>query len=488
MKIEKRLQVLIAVAATFCFVPLLFFVQDIWDGKYIGYALNSGDSQPLWQMFIPSRWTLQYYMCLAIGYIQNTTGISYKIITNLISCLSLAGICFEMARILKQELKLEREYRLLAVLAFLVLPPWATLMSSIMFFHIMCIWAFMLAVRFRKSAPLPALLFLALSLALNSIFAFAVGYALFLGTLSVNKTNWLKIGLQIFLFSATLLSVFVAYRYFFPTYDWAVSYNSYNLRVSALFNYLGLFVGLLGGAWLLIRNKDATIRLEEFRIVAACCVLLFFAGFAYTYVGKPIKLEGTNSFTPRQAYLTAIPTAMLIAVMVRLGVQRMGRKISYGLISLLLTLSFCYQFVAFQQKYTQLYFENAIVDILRDMEAPRPGVVTFVADRDQIPKYLRDFPSVTDLMLYDAYGERRWGSWSCDTIDCPLKESDVANWKHELVNLHGQSLDNLYDTRMNLDLKQFNPFGNPLVYYYYLTDAFDRLGFEVTYESVRKLD
>ena len=488
MRIEKRLQALIAVAAAFCFVPLLFFVQDIWDGKAIGYALNDHVTSPLWQMFIPTRWTLQYYACLAIGSIQDTLGISYKIITNVISCLSLAGICAETARILKDELGLEREYRLLAVLTILVLPPWATLMSSILFYHISCIWAFLLAMRWRRSAPVPAALLFVFSLTLNSIFAFAVGYAVFLGLMAVDKTNWRRTGTRVFLFSAALLTVFVLYRHFFPPYGVMAGYNSFNLRVTALFNYAGLFAAFLGGAWLLLKDAAPEVRREELRKVAACCVLLFFAGFAYTYVGKPIKLEGTNSFTPRQAFLTAIPVGMLMAVLVRLGVRRLGRRFAYGLAGILLLLSFGYQYAAFQQKFTQLYFENALTAVFRRTEPPHTGVVTFIADRDQMPKYLRDFPAVSDYILYEAYGDMRWMTRVREQVNDPVGDEERQSWLNELVSWRGLPRNELYSTQIRLDLNGFDPFGSPMSYYYYLTDAYDRLGFKVKYESVEKID
>ena len=488
MKVEKRLQVLIIVAATFCFVPLLFFVQDIWDGKHIGYALQTGDYRPFWDMFVKTRWTLYYYVCLGLGFFQDTLGIPYKIVTNVLSCLSLAGICVEISRILDRELGLEREYRLLAALAFLVLPPWATLMSSMLFFHITCIWLFLLAVRWRRSVPVAAFVLFFFSLALNSIFAFAVGYALFLGILAVDRDNWLRVGLQVFLFSATLLTVFVLYRHLYPPFAGAAGYNSFNLRVSALYNYAGLFAGLMGAAWLLLRGGEAGERGRGLRVVAACWVLLFFAGFAYTYVGKPIKLEGTNSFTPRQAFLAAIPTAMLVAVMVRLGVKRMGRMIPYGLAGAVLLLSFVYQFAAFQQKFTQLYFENGLVQVLRNQEMPRPGVVIIEAERDQVPKYLRDFPAVADFAFHEAYGKKQWLTWICSGENCLVDEARMQGWKNNLVRKRDLSPDGLYLTRARLDLNGFDPFGSPLVYYYYLTDAFDRLGFKMTYGDVEKLD
>ena len=488
MKVEKRLQVLVAVAAAFCFIPLLFFVQDIWDGKVIGYALDDHVTRPLWDMFVPTRWPLLYYLTVAIGFIQDTFGISYKVITNVISCVSLAGICAETARILKDELGVEREYRLLAVLTILVLPPWATLMSSILFYHIACIWAFLLAVRWRRTAPVPAALLFIFSLTLNSVFAFAVGYAAFLGLMAVDKTNWRRTGTRVFLFSATLLTVFVLYRHFFPPYGEMAGYNSFNLRVSALVNYAGLFAAFLGGAWLLLRNADPGVRREELRKVLGCCILLFFAGFAYTYVGKPIKLEGTNSFTPRQAFLTAIPVGMLMAVMVRLGVQRLGRRFAYGLAGVLLLLSFSYQYAAFQQKFTQLYFENALADVFRQTEPPRTGVVILVANRDQVPKYLRDFVGVSDYILFEAYGERRWITRVREQDDAPVTEAQHDEWLDELVRRRGLPRDELYQTRVRLDLNGFDPFGSPMSYYYYLTDAYDRLGFKVDYESVEKID
>jgi hypothetical protein len=463
-------------AGFFCFLPILCAYQDIWDGSKAHVAFRVQDMDILKSWFFESRWTLQYYYYLLFEFLQNLTGISYKIFANITASFALTGICVEVYRLLAEELRLDKEYVWLGILSLLVLPPWATLMSSVLTFHILCVWLFMLSTRWYRSRPFLALPLFMVSLSLNSIFAFAVGYALFLGIMRLDENNWKRLLVRIFFFSLILLVIFVAYRHFFPPYGRFLNYNSFNPRLSSFGNYLGVAAIILVLTWFFTGKQDNESNQKVlWRNVSGCLILLFFAGVAYWAVNKPIKLEGTNSFTPRHAFLSAIPVSMLIATLACGAVKRMGRIVPYALIGALLTLSFCYQFAAFQQKYTELYYENALIKTLREMNPPAPGAVVIASSRKTIPKYLRSFSTVGSWMFLDAYGTRQWSCTFCaEGRNCP-EPARLASNRPPLRTWPEVPQENLRATMLAYSVNDFDPFGNPLYYYYYFAREYDRL-------------
>lgn len=487
-KNERTLKYLIGVAGIFCLLPILACYQDIWDGVHVYEAFRLQDMDILKKWFLESRWTLQYYLYLLLGLLQDWTGISYKIFANILAAASVVGVCAEVRRLLREELGIAEEYALLAVLVILVFPPWATLMSSVLAFHISCVWAFLLAVRFRAIHPVLAIPLFVYSLSLNSIFSFTVGYAVFCWIMMVDRACFKRATGRVFAFSFILLTAFVLYRHFFPPYGVYAGYNHFTPRISAFLNYFGIAVGTLGISYFLFGKKlDAEARVLLFRQVVACLALLFFAGLAYWAVGKPVKVEGTNSFTPRHAYLTAIPMAMLLATMMQYGVQRLGRKIPYGIIGAVLLLSFFYQFAAYQQKYAQLYYENALIATLKTTPPPAPGFVYISSERKETPKYLRDIAAASNWHFLEAYGKKFWGAAFCtDGHNCDLPSSYRNGTLKYAVDRELVSVSDLRVTRMNYSVENFDPFGNPLYYGYYFLKDYERLHPQLELVSVSK--
>jgi len=473
---RKVYLVLLVIAGFFALLPILLAYQDIWDGMHVYEAVKLQNMAELKTWFFESRWTLQYYLYLATYYLQNITGVSYKIWTNILTCFVLVGICLETKRIFCEELRGETEFALLAVLVVLVFPPWATLMSSVLAFHITCVWLFLFSLRLYRQHKLFAVIPFVLSLSLNSVFAFAVGYALFDGMMTVDRESARSKLLRIALFSTCLLGLFVYYRTVFAPYGEYLGYNSYSPRWSSFLNYgvVVVLVAILG--YCLYRvGKLYGAGKQMVRQLGGCLILLFFAGLAYWYVGKPIKVEGTNSFTPRQAYLAAVPISMLIGIVAQYGSKAIGRKITYGIVGLILTVSFCYQFAAYQQKYTQLLFENMFISLLEEGEEPLSGVVRIDVDYDLVPKYHRDFATTADWLFLEAYGRRDWST----VVRTKGKGRDISSSELQMlaqraIDRQGLAPKDVHETVMDYSLDGFRPFGNPLYYYYYFAKDYER--------------
>lgn len=477
---------IICIAGVFALVPILLSYQDIWDGWHVYEAFKLQDMSLLKKWFFESRWTLQYYFYLLTNFLQTNLGIPYKITANIFSCAAIVGICVETRRILKQKLDVENEFSLLAVIVILVFPPWATLMSSVLTFHITCIWLFLLSIRLCKSNPAVAFVLFICSLSLNSIFAFAVGYTFFDGILTIDNRNKKEKLLKIVIFSASLLTLFLSYRILFPPYGLYAGYNSLKPWYPGFYHFAITATILMGISFFFLakgeNSKERTLLLKR---VAACLILLFFACVAYWYVGRAIKVQGTNSFTPRHAYLSAIPIAMLFALMTQYGVRKVGRRISYGLASVILLVSFSYQYVAYQQKYAHLLYENMLIKSLKTIDAPLPGVVFLLSERKIIPKYLRDISNSADWTLLAAYGQKLWYTKSCtEGMNCEINDKDRKDFEKKLASHPNGPIDGKHTTYLSFSLDNFDPFGNPLYFYYYFAKQYNQFNPRIEYMAV----
>lgn len=485
-KAERVLKYLIGIAAFFVLTPILIAFQDIWDGWHIYEAYFTKDPIHLKHLLLDTNWTLQYYMYVGLEKLQDTVGIPYKPILNLLAASSVAGIAVEVYRRLREDLGIEKEFCLLGSLTLLVLPPWGTLICSVLAFHASCAWAFLLAVRFRSTQPVLAGILLVYSLFLNSVFAFAVGYTAFKGLQLITKDNWKSVFTKVFLISAVLLTAFISYRHFFPPDAWGGTYNTFNPRYSGFLNFIKSAVVISILTFVLFgRKADPEERINLARRIGGLLILTLFAGLAYWYVGRSVKLMGTNSFSPRHAFLMVIPAAMLLATFSQHIKKSFGAKLAYGTAGLIILLSFIYQFTSFQQKFTQLYYENAMLEALKEIEEPKPGLVVINAIRKTIPKELRDSPNSTTPIFLKAYGHRNWMLRVCseDDNNCETGAWEDSFLRPYVVDHLGFAEKDLYKTQLKYTIDNFNVFGSPLYYYYYFTNAFDRLNprFEVEF-------
>ncbi len=481
---ETTLKYCIAAAGFFALVPIFLACQDMWDGRFVYEAFTIQDMGILKRWFFESRWNLQYYLYLFFGGLQELSGISYKIWGNILACASVIGICIEVRRLLLQKLGVQSEFSLLAVLFILVFPPWATLMSSVLVFHISCVWAFLLATRWWSSKPLLAVVFFVYSLSLNSIFAFAVGYSLFDCILSVTSENWRRKLVVTFSFCAALTVAFIAYKTFYPPYNRFAQYNTFKPWLLGFYYVAALSAVLLSLAYYVLGHREShETRNRLVKQVGACLLLLFFACVAYWVVGKPIKVHGTNSFTPRHAYLAVIPISMLFAVLAQGGAKRFGRLVPYVIAGTFVLASFGYQFVAYQQKYTQLLYENMMAQSLQTLEAPPSGIVAVRSERETTPKYLRDFAGTPDWVFLAAYGKPAWFVRMCSSESkCQISDSEVE----QVIKAYRKRSKPVPETGMAksymaFSVDGFTAFGSPVYYYYYFTKQYDRFNPRISY-------
>ena len=277
-------------------------MTDIWDGQDHYMAIRTGNLESMKTLFYKTRWVAQYYSYIIPAWIDYNLGIPYKIFLNITSVVSVVGICVEVFRIAKSKLGMSPNYAQFAVVILLVYPPFATLMTSILASHIICVWFFLLSVRFAERSLLLAFPFFAVSLTVNSIFAFAVGYMTFSEILKMDATNWKQSLIKLIAFSLPLTIIFYLYKTAFPPLGRFATYNSFDLRTLSFVRYLLVAAASIGlSYYFLARDLNKEEKLTFLRKITACFVLFLFACLAYWYVDKPIKILGTNSFTPRHA-------------------------------------------------------------------------------------------------------------------------------------------------------------------------------------------
>jgi len=472
-KTETWSSYLIALLGIWVLTPILITTADIWDGGQFQFiATKLGDYAALKAWTFESRWTLQYYFYVVEAALVHNLGIPYGIFSNCVKAAAVIGICIETYRITTQKLGLSKPYAHYALAITLVSPPLATLLSSVLTFHIFCVWCFLFSTRLAQRSLLAALPFFVFSLSLNSIFALAVGYVCFTRLVALDKENWRRLLKEAFLFSLVLSCAFVAYRVIFPPYGVYKGYNSYDPRWLSIIRYCLLSIGAtVATYYLLPKRLTPEERWGVMRRAIACFLLFFFACFAYWFVGKPVKLLGTNAFTPRHAYLAIVPFAMLMAFYFEQAVARFGRKVAAPLFIILVVFLFSYQYAAFQQKFAQLLYRDMLAYALKQVERPKPGYVVIKVDRGIVPKYYRDFPSLNGRSLFDAYGEVAWVVVPWDEAT-PFEVPKLYGGDFERI--HEGSLlrkpeNGIYTTTISFDLKKFDPFGSPITIYDYFT-------------------
>ncbi len=164
-----------------------------------------------------------------------------------------------------------------------------------------------------------------------------------------------------------------------------------------------------------------------------------------------------------------------------------GTEDSVWIIGAVLLLSFFYQFAAYQQKYAQLYYENALIVTLKTTPPPAPGFVYISSERKETPKYLRDIASASNWHFLEAYGKKLWGAAACtDGHNCDLPSSYRNGTLKYAVDRELVSVSDLRVTRMNYSVENFDPFGNPLYYGYYFLKDYERLHPQLELVSVSK--
>ncbi|WP_419788223.1 hypothetical protein [Pseudodesulfovibrio sp.] len=469
--------------------PILAMTDDIWDsGQFHNIAIRIGRMDILKTWAFESRWILQYYLYLTFDAFQRITGLPYTDLSNIISVASVLGICVETYRIGTEKLKISKSYAQYALAIILVYPALATLLCSVLTLHILCVWCFLFSTRLAKRSFLAALPFFLVSLSVNSVFAFAVGYICFEKLLTVNATNWKQSLKAIFLFSLSLTVLFAVYRIFFAPYGAFAGYNSFNPNYTSIIRYcLVAIAALLATHYILARNFSPAQKEDLMRRSAACFLLFFFACFAYWYVGKPVKILGTNAFTPRNAYLASVPFSLMLAIYFEALVNRFGKKKIAPIFFIVAAFLFCYQYAAYQQKFAHLLYRDMYTAALKKIQAPDHGFLILKTDKKITPKYFRDFESVNLRSLYDAYGDTNWLQFYWNEKDkdqIPERYANIFDKKNvNLFDVRHIPEGQVYTTIIRFDLKNFDPFGSPITTYDYFTKNYERYSPQVTVEK-----
>ncbi|BDQ32899.1 hypothetical protein JCM14722_04410 [Pseudodesulfovibrio portus] len=233
------------------------------------------------------------------------------------------------------------------------------------------------------------------------------------------------------------------------------------------------------------RVADSGERQKLIRIVIGISALLFFAILPYNAVGRPMRYFAFGSFTARHTMLTAIPLAMLLAVVVRYIGQNFSRKIATFVAIFILTAQVVILHQGYSHKAAALVFKDMLTDAFKETEAPLSGYVAIEAVGFEGPRHVNN--NAINLCLAKAYGKSAWmanGYWR-------RKRSIEPEWMKKLygttmgfpfcVDVTGEAY-----TKYTFTLTDFHQEGRVWYWYYYLTHQYQ--SFRPELKKVRELE
>jgi len=276
-----------------------------------------------------------------------------------------------------------------------------------------------------------------------------------------------------------------------------VGYNSFDPRTLSFVRYLLLAPACTGIAYyLLARNLNTEGKIKFLRNITACFVLFLFACLAYWYVGKPVKILGTNSFTPRHAFLASVPFSLLLAYLFEQAARRFGKKVMVPLFTAIALFFFLYQYAAYQQKFAHLLYQDMFAATLKKEPAPLPGVIILKADMKTMPKYNKDIEKTNRRAFFDAYWEHSWVvvHWNPKKNGPSLIPDYLRNYFDYIdgpsakITRFVPPISSFDRTLVEFTHENFDPFGSPMDTYRYFTHAYSAYNPRVTITTLPKID
>lgn len=440
---QGHLAVPIALVVLLIGVPLLLSPFDFWDGRILDHALETNQIAGVHNWFTTSGWHLQYLVFAVVQTIAEAANLPGDLMLRLIAIGSLAGLTYEAVRFAADTVKLPKVWALVAGATVAVFPAWNTLLSSVLFMYVLCVWLVFLGIRlFHHSNRWAAILggiILIVSLQLNSNFVFSIALAAayfacaWVDHGTPRKNDFTRLSLVIVI---SVSCFFLLKSIFVPSGIYA-EYNQIDISLSSGF-FVGLAketirylqytmvvtVTLLGVHMILqiaafLRPAHTPVQprpsvreglaKSSFPLVVAL-FLIGAAAFPYVIVGKPADLRSMFDWNPRHTFLMAVPLGIFVAALARLLVTWATPKRSrfwFLPTAATLILLAVVQMAATWDKLSRSAYEAGIIAALTEIPRPGAGLVKLVVPNFK-GKSIRYYES--NWLLYQAYGREDWHS------------------------------------------------------------------------------
>jgi len=455
-------------------IPMLLMKRDIWDGTSIQYASLVKDFSGLKMWFLDSGWILQYPFTVAIIKFSQFSHLSFKVTNAFIVFILMFFLLREVFFLCKKTFKLSKFSTYFSVVLVSTFPAWASLMSSVMTFHLSCIFAGLLSVRLIHGSGFKKVLgffILIYSFGLNSNFTFlpVLSYCYdFFKKDETNSSYLIKPSLRTISIFILGLTVFLTHKNFFPPSHIYKGFNSlilfsvygfsktifHMLKSSTYLSAIIFFSFLVFIFELVFFNKthlsfDESDAFKHYKMVLIYLLVLFLSAiFPYAAVGKSNALWEIIDFYNHNAILFSVPVALFTAcylelLYVRYKSSLMKKIIQYSsLIFIFVNLGLLMPSIFF--KLHQTIFVYQIEQLMKENKAkvPDSGLLQIIIT-EGIPR------TMAPIRYYEANFMMYLATGNTDVF------STISKNKGFTQNDEYQSYKEL---RQKITSKQFNAF------------------------------
>lgn len=428
-------------------VSILFAPMDFWDGRILSHAFETGELAGVWNWFTESGWFVQLGIIVALeSFLGPFTVYGLRIL----SLMALWGIAIESYKFACGTLQMSRTDGFFVAAATAAFPAWSALLSSVLFIYVLCAWLVLWAVRFIMTGGSwqivggTALLLLSLDMSSNHVFSLGVA-TVYVACLSRNQeffdpSHLWRFGL------VTVISVgtFFVEKVLFETTGLYADYNQISFselikqpmaRVvlfAQFFSYAIVTTLIVLATSFAVRVFACTysleashgVRMSPWPIVAGL-FLIGVAAFPYVIVGKGTDIRVLGDWSPRHAFLAAMPVALVLVGVGRASAHWL--KIPAGLPAYFPIICTIVAFVGLQGagtwiKLSRGAYETGIVRALSVMPPPPPGTVQIIAP--SLPQPRMRYYEVNWLM-FQSFGREDWFAKAGQSKDGDL---DLPDW------------------------------------------------------------
>lgn len=448
--VQGRLLVPLTLVVLLVGVPLLLSPFDFWDGRILDHALDTNQIAGVHNWFTTSGWHLQYLVFAFVQTIAQTTNLPGDLMLKLIAIGSLVGLTYEAVRFAADIVKLPKFWALVAGATVAVFPAWNTLLSSVLFMYVLCVWLVFLGIRLFYHADRwanilgGAILVVSLQLNSNFVFSIALATAYFACAWAdqgrVSKNDFVRLSLVVaisvscyFLLNSLFtpsgiyseynrIDISLSSEFFLGLAKETIRYLQYTIVVAAILLTLHFALQIttnLNAADAPIQRRSS-LREDLTKFSFPIVVALFLIGaaaFPYVIVGKPADLRSVFDWNPRHTFLMAVPLGIFVAALARLlsawAPSKHGRFWFLPTAATLILLAVV-QIGATWDKLSRSAYEAGIIAALKEIPQPRAGLVKIVVPNFK-GRSIRYYES--NWLLYQAYGREDWHSAVVDQTE-----------------------------------------------------------------------
>lgn len=424
-------------------IPILLLPRDMWDGVIIAFAKEQNNYEGIFTYFMESNWILQYPLSILVIELSKLFDMDYKDMNAIFSFITFVFFLNESRIFSRKLLRLSKFENTILILLISTFPTWGVLFSSIMTFHLFCMFTGLLSIRLIHSDKvfyvILGFLLLIFSLNFQSLLSFLPVLSFMYDTMNSKDTsnNILKCFSK--KTSLVLLSSFFVYillHVFYPPTGLYENYNSLSIfSLSGLikiglssilyFTFLIPFI-LSMGLFLLFKilfpRMATSFKIEniDYSLTLSLIVLSFSSIFPYMMVGKSTNLFEFD-WGIRQAFPLSIPISLFIVHILK-SIHLNNKFFLGGHIFILILLNFfILSFNTIKKINREIFLSKLKVELSKKKELISSGGVVEILSRDIPSPVPRSYE--LNYLMYTSLGHfKNWwiiGNYENENYEIP---------------------------------------------------------------------